>query len=749
MRRWCRLMLVVFCGLRAGAGEAESSAPALKVEVAVTGQTIRPKVPAIGFSLCQNPIDDRSTMLGNCLNSNPGLEAGILYRRVFLAGGGDANGFEEPAQHEENYRKSIPQEFWKGAEFRVLAGKAAGRRGKLAQASYADGRKTVYTAEGGGPAFAAGDLIWLSQEGALAQVHRSWSLTVSDRPDGVEQGDRAPWFGGRTCVKLGKDRPNIWLPTFDRWGGGRAGDRGGNSDRFLQEKTYRVTVWARGTPGAKCSVRFVASSEPGRPEPDDFAVTETWKKYELVRKSDPMVNLIIVASGGEVWLDNFIVSEDDGGEPLAVLPRVAGALAEFKPGVLRILSGARGESLENWLAHPLERLRTVEKVAFNQASTRDPDPPNLPDALDLCERAGAAPWLTVGLAMTEEEWDGLLEYLAGPAESPFGARRARHGQPDPWIGKFETIYLELGDEVWNRRKAPWNVENAEHYAAAAERVFSRARKNKHFGPRIRLVANGCLADPKWNETVLKYVPSMDVLGCGAALEFAQPGGNANAAGLLAQMLAGPARALPAWNAARQQAQSARKALALSGWETVSGEQGFLGQERSMLRGQASAVAALDGLLQALANGAEAAAFSRFAQGSNNATHVDAHAMALHPAGMALRLFNRHAGGKDLLAASVAPAADGPAPGVPALGAYAFKSGQGCGVFLLNRSPAQACAVRLKLPGSAKKATAYTLAAADPLANNLNDLQVDVKAAEIDLSGEVLVPAHGLVLVETK
>ena len=102
-----------------------------------------------------------------------------------------------------------------------------------------------------------------------------------------------------------------------------------------------------------------------------------------------MVNLIIVLSGGgEMYLDNIVISEDDGGEPLAILPRMADALADLKPGTLRLLGGARGESLDNWLAHPLERLRTVDSSPRGRgAAYRDPDQPNLPDSLNLCERA--------------------------------------------------------------------------------------------------------------------------------------------------------------------------------------------------------------------------------------------------------------------------------------------------------------------------------------------------------------------------
>ena len=717
-------------------------------------------MPRIGFNVCENPIDDKSTLLQNCLNSNPGLEEGILYRRMFVAAAGDATSFEEPFAGDDAYQKIVPESFWAGADYRVLNGAAAGRRGRIVSCSYAGKAKTVFTVGDTGPAFAAGDLILVSQPDGKGRVAASYPANATEY---VAEGEHAPFHGGKTCIKLDAKTfkfdlwkiPYVWLPHFKRWGGGRTGDREGNADRFLQEKAYRISLWAKGTPGAKGSVRFVASSEPGAPEPDDFVLTDTWKKYELIRKSDPMVNIIVVLSGGdEMYFDNFVISEDDGGEPLAILPRVTDALADLKPGTLRLLGGARGESLDNWLAHPLERLRTVEYHPANRSTEyRDPDQPNLPHSLVLCERTGATPWLVMGLAMTDEEWDHLLEYLAGPPDSPYGAKRVRNGQPESWLKTFDTIYLELGDEVWNANKSPWNLKDPALYAAWAERVFSRVRKSKYFSTgKIRLVASGCAADPKWNEAVLKGCKSLDILNCPAALGVRQPaaGKPADLASMQLNLLACPvAQLLPQLTSAAQLAKAAGKTTAMGGCETVSAETSFLGQERSLLRSETAAVAILDGMLLALAGGSEAVQFSRFAQGSDNATHVDAHTMALHPAAEAIRLYNVHAAGLDLVSATVAPTPqNGSAPGVPALAAYAFKGRSGYRLFLLNRSVNTACRATVALPLGSGKVRCYQIASDDPLANNLNEIRVRTAEPAGDPASGVVVPAHGIVLVET-
>jgi hypothetical protein len=360
----------------------------------------------------------------------------------------------------------------------------------------------------------------------------------------------------------------------------------------------------------------------------------------------------------------------------------------------------------------------------------------------------------MGLAMTDEEWDNLLEYLAGPAESRYGAKRAQHGQPASWLKTFDTVSLELGDEVWNKAKSPWNLADPALYAAWAQRVFDRVRKSKYYSQKIRLVAAGCAADPKWNDAVLKGCKSLDVLNCSAAIAAAgsTAASSADAAAMQARLLAWPAgQSLPQLEAASRAAKAAGKAWALGGCEVVSTEQSFLGPERSLLRSQTAAVAILEELLAALAGGGEAAIFSRFAQGSDNATHVDGHKMAPHPSALAIRLYNLHAGGMDLVSSSVAPAPpqDAPAPGVPGLAAYAFKGQGRYSVLLLNRSPRAACNATLALPAGSGKVRCYRIAAEDPLANNLNETQVKAEEFQGDPAAGIAVPAHGIVLVETK
>lgn len=87
----------------------------------------------------------------------------------------------------------------------------------------------------------------------------------------------------------------------------------------------------------------------------------------------------------------------------------------------------------------------------------------LPETLAMMEKAGVAPWLQIEPHFSDDEWLGLVEYLAAPfnpetddAEAlPWAAMRVAQGRHAPWTDAFDRIYFELGNETWNRLFAPW------------------------------------------------------------------------------------------------------------------------------------------------------------------------------------------------------------------------------------------------------------------------------------------------------
>ena len=61
------------------------------------------------------------------------------------------------------------------------------------------------------------------------------------------------------------------------------------------------------------------------------------------------------------------------------------------------------------------------------------------------------PWVIASLEWAEEDFVKLVEYLSGPAGTPYGDLRIekRGGVTTPWTDEFRKIYIEMGNEPWN------------------------------------------------------------------------------------------------------------------------------------------------------------------------------------------------------------------------------------------------------------------------------------------------------------
>ena len=81
----------------------------------------------------------------------------------------------------------------------------------------------------------------------------------------------------------------------------------------------------------------------------------------------------------------------------------------------------------------------------------------IPTMLEWTTRTGdspetrCVPHFTMRLEHGEEDWQHLVEYLAGPPESEYGAIRVaqRGGDPTPWTDEFREIIIEYSNESWH------------------------------------------------------------------------------------------------------------------------------------------------------------------------------------------------------------------------------------------------------------------------------------------------------------
>lgn len=337
---------------------------------------------------------------------------------------------------------------------------------------------------------------------------------------------------GSTCLELSAARD---------WGIGLIVAQHNHKDQewynvLLPGRTYRFEAWMRqeGIPQGAVSL-----ADSNLPEvATTFTVDGTWRKHQWEFSLDawednPSVNALTLAfsGGGRLWLDTPVVYDatdaDGNGKPDvpagAMLPDWKNQLKAFyatapgdTKGVLRFWGGQSngpgGATLVDLLAPPRARRATggADKAM------------SLGDFLRLCEEVNADPWIIMSVSTSEEEWAGLVDYLAGSADSKYTRRRTiDRGGAEPWTDTFEKIYVECDNETWNGSFA-WNFrgregvpgDRAADYGSFAEMLFRAARSHPAWSQarldgRIEFIVNG------WNT-------QLDAEGYGAKAAAAAP-----------------------------------------------------------------------------------------------------------------------------------------------------------------------------------------------------------------------------------
>ncbi len=283
---------------------------------------------------------------------------------------------------------------------------------------------------------------------------------------------------GKTCLKLGTGQSEkIGIQQY------RFGHPGGYYPPLKRNHTYRLSMWMRqegiSTPG----IRFRMSGDYSYIDHSFSDVDGEWRKFEwdFMTRADYPNNSVIdyqieFLGPGTLWIDNVSIYDPELPHH-AVLPEVVQSFSDFHPGSLRIWSGqtntVNGTTLENWT--------NPDDVHMPYA-----DVFCLPTALQLCKESRATPWLIVGPYMDEEEWKGLIDYLAGDASTKYGAKRIaqRGGDETPWSDEFDKIIIELGNETWNGLFEPW--------------TYNQFGSGTLFGQFGEYWFNQAKASPSWN-----------------------------------------------------------------------------------------------------------------------------------------------------------------------------------------------------------------------------------------------------------
>jgi hypothetical protein len=352
--------------------------------------------------------------------------------------------------------------------------------------------------DGPGPEVQAGDqfTIALRRTDVRRELLRPWTVnppwqwfetqgTLGD-PE-IDDTQAAPEGGSTASLRfrLGEGTTTIrqpWLHNREGW-------------VRLNDTDYEFRAWVRREGDGPATVTLKAG---------DFGevaaeVDGTWQLVRVPFRGGPVnrspTHLEIRATGpATLWVDNLGVFETSL-PYFAPYPWVVEALRSMRLGYIRVWplhtnvgpsSSLLGRLGDTWSASSLAEGRRVE--GYNQ--------PGLHALLELCAQVGAQPWITTSTQFTLEEQRQLIEYLAAPADTGFGAVRARLGRREPWTAAFPKILIELGNEVWNGNFTPQGFAgDPVRYGKFAQLVFDTMRTAPGYDDqRFGFVLNGWIAD---------------------------------------------------------------------------------------------------------------------------------------------------------------------------------------------------------------------------------------------------------------
>ncbi len=478
--------------------------------VTILDQVQAPAVKRLGLNLGSHDRWGAAQILKNLI-ANPGFEDGF-YGMVAHAASGSTSArfvqdFWNTAWNNEQWAIGQPTGFWNGAEYELVYGPARGARGSVLNHTHEESRN-VFSLSGDATPLDQWDVIFLRKPlsgtlaGAPGRDATLWPDPTTTRPGSP----------GRQSLRLTFPCQN-WQAAYaffmdSAW---RDGDRS-SGKLFLVEGDWRLEFWAKGkSAGDRLRARFVREGEANFID-ETVTLTTDWQHFVFDVTVAPGVDppgpyaddayhpilallLHVVGAGQEVWIDDLSLHRTDQHNPTAFVDAFVDRLKELRPGVLRNWSNQFGATLESQIAEPWARgtqgWRPHERVADQYSYS-------LHEFLELCLEVGAEPWYVIPPTWSPEELQGLVEYLAAPADAghPYADRRAALGRTAPWTDAFAAIHLEFGNELWGAASGgdPFfgaSLLGGQRLGAIAHDRFGVMRSSPFFDPsRLKLIIGG-------------------------------------------------------------------------------------------------------------------------------------------------------------------------------------------------------------------------------------------------------------------
>ena len=410
---------------------------------------------------------------------NPGFEGLIDGAIVLPVHAGNANFDDSPAW------LARANGFWEGARYSIRSGTNAGAVGRISHSAAKNffGLPS-FNIEADGPTPDPGEAVALSKDREDALPTQWWYSRDRGNSFSPELAQIRPGSPGSRSLRIssGAGSPAELASYFDT-----IGDRAGKLLPLAGQWT--LSFWAKRDRG-QASMKAVVRRDGSQPVlSESVPLSGQWKQFQLhfegTYDEGPAgtVSLRFQVMGmpsGDVLLDDVNLERDrDAGFPFRA--EVVATLRTLHPSYLRDWEGQLGDTLAN---------RTASAFARKSWRYRPGDETQsdfgygLGDFLALAQKVGAAPWIVIPTAFTDDECAGLGSWLATPGRLVAG----------------REVLVEFGNENWNPIFRPAGIADPAIHGPASDRCLAAVRQHSH-GVNLKTVVNAKFATA---EQVVSY-----------------------------------------------------------------------------------------------------------------------------------------------------------------------------------------------------------------------------------------------------
>jgi len=470
----------------------------LLTNINIGSTVIQTGMKRLGMNIDSQNYYDSGQMLRNLTFRNPGFE-GETWQSILHCAAVTATTCTDG-----NVWTQWPANFLQGATFEFIYGAALGQTGTIASSTAASssantGTTIQFTSIGTPPT--VGDFVIVK-------------MTI---PGNAQAGWWPNTSGGATLTTdftdlspntIGTQALSITAATAGQSAGVDSYFDSTNTHNFvLLNGSYQITFRAKGAGGNnQLNVSLGRLIPNGNYFNQTLTLTPTWQDYTLTFTASETpstapgtLDLHFEASGSNVLLDDASLTpvSTTSTNPTVFRDEVVNTLTALHPGSLRYMDGLPdfGSSIDNMLTSAFGRQRAGSST---QQTEQDDIPIGLHEFLQLCQTVGADPWYNLPPGISPTEMQNLIQYFAGDASTPYGAKRAALGQTAPWTTIFPVIHLELGNEEWNYSTFPGNAMNDPvAYGNRVATIYAAARASASYTPASFDLIMGSFVQNPW------------------------------------------------------------------------------------------------------------------------------------------------------------------------------------------------------------------------------------------------------------